>query len=72
MRIPEELGDMLQACPEIMQGEVCFAGTYVPVWIVKEYIRNGVSLDEFYLGFPQVTTDMVERFLFWERARNKN
>lgn len=72
MSIPEELEGILCASPEIMHGEVCFAGTHVPLWVLKEYILNEVSLSEFYLGFPEVSPEMVEKYLFWERAQSNN
>lgn len=45
--------------PEIMSGTLCFRGTRVPVSTLFAHLQAG-ELDEFYLGFPNVTRDMVQ------------
>ena len=41
--------------PEIMNGELVFAGTRVPVEILIQYLKAGDSLDAFLDDFPTVT-----------------
>lgn len=55
MIIPEELKDILSADPEVMGGALCFTGTRIPVVILLDNVAAGVSMDEFYDGYPSLT-----------------
>ena len=46
----------------VMSGALCFRGTRVPVSTLFAHLQAG-ELDEFYLGFPNVTSEMVEAVL---------
>ncbi len=46
----------------VMSGALCFRGTRVPVSTLFAHLQAG-ELDEFYLGFPNVTPEMVEAVL---------
>lgn len=48
--------------PGIVSGALCFRGTRVPVSTLFAHLQAG-ELGEFYLGFPNVTPDMVEAVL---------
>lgn len=43
---------ILHSDPEIMGGELVFAGTRVPVYNLFDYLEAGDSLDEFLEQFP--------------------
>ncbi|HEY3783210.1 MAG TPA: DUF433 domain-containing protein [Fimbriimonadaceae bacterium] len=45
--------------PEIMGGELCFAGTRVPVRILFDYLEGGQSLDYFLDGYPSVKNEQA-------------
>ena len=51
---------------DIMGGTPVFAGTRVPVRTLLEYLEAGDSIDEFLVGFPSVSREIVITFL--ERA----
>jgi uncharacterized protein (DUF433 family) len=40
--------------PEVMHGELVFAGTRVPAKTLVDYIKAGHTLDNFLEGFPSV------------------
>ena len=46
----------------VMSGALCFRGTRVPVSTLFAHLQAG-ELDGFYLGFPNVTPEMVEAVL---------
>lgn len=45
-----------------MGGMLCFRGTRVPVSTLFAHLHAG-EIDEFYLGFPNVSPEMVEAVL---------
>ena len=47
------------ADPEILGGTPVFAGTWVPVRILFEYLAAGDSLDEFLDAFPSVRREQI-------------
>lgn len=49
--------------PEIMSGELVFAGTRVEVKTLVDYLKAGHSLDEFLEGFPSVSREQAEAYL---------
>ena len=44
---------------EIVHGQVCFDGTRVPVDVLLGYVREGVSMEEFYDNYPGVSREHV-------------
>ncbi len=49
--------------PQIMSGELCFAGTRVPVRNLFGYLKNGDPLEEFLADFPGVSPEQAETVL---------
>lgn len=49
--------------PEIMGGELVFAGTRVEVKTLIDYLKSGHSLDDFLEGFPTVSRGQAEAYL---------
>ncbi len=49
--------------PEIMSGELVFAGTRVEVKTLVDYLKAGRSLDDFLEGFPTVSREQAEGYL---------
>jgi uncharacterized protein (DUF433 family) len=43
--------------PEVMSGEVVFAGTRVPVAVLFENLEGGLSLDEILEEYPTIPKD---------------
>jgi uncharacterized protein (DUF433 family) len=49
--------------PEVMGGELVFAGTRVEVKTLIDYLKAGHSLDDFLEGFPTVSREQAEAYL---------
>ncbi|RYG35952.1 DUF433 domain-containing protein [bacterium] len=64
--IPEELRNVLSQNKEVMSGAICFTGTRIPVSILLDNLREGVSLSEFFDAYPDVTEDQVQALIDWE------
>jgi uncharacterized protein (DUF433 family) len=45
--------------PEILGGELVFAGTRVPVRSLFDHLENGDSIEDFLAGFPSVQREQV-------------
>lgn len=48
---------LLTRSPDVLHGQVVFAGTRVPLQALMDYLEEGSSLDEFLDDFPSVTRD---------------
>lgn len=66
MTVPKGLERVLKIDPEIMHGDLCFAGTRVPLTIFLDNLKEGVGMDEFLRNYPSITRDQVEAVLDWE------
>ena len=66
MSIPKELQHLLSIDPETMGGAICFAGTRIPVSILLDNHRVGVSMDEFLDEYPDLTRPVIQQVLDWE------
>jgi uncharacterized protein (DUF433 family) len=49
--------------PDVMHGELVFAGTRVPAKTLVDYIKSGHTLDDFLEGFPSVPRKKAEAYL---------
>lgn len=49
--------------PEVMSGELVFAGTRVEVKTLIDYLKGGHTLDDFLEGFPTVSREQAETYL---------
>jgi uncharacterized protein (DUF433 family) len=49
--------------PEVMSGELVFAGTRVEVKTLVDYLKGGHTLDDFLEGFPSVSREQAEAYL---------
>ena len=49
--------------PEVMSGELVFAGTRVEVKTLVDYLKAGHPLDEFLDDFPTVSREQAEAYL---------
>ncbi len=56
-------GRIVSRDPEVMSGELVFAGTRVEVKTLVDYLRAGHTLDEFLEGFPSVSREQAEGYL---------
>jgi uncharacterized protein (DUF433 family) len=52
-----DLSSLIESDPERMGGEVCFAGTRVPLRNLFDYLATGHSLQEFLDDFPGAGRD---------------
>jgi len=49
--------------PQVMSGELVFAGTRVEVKTLVDYLTGGHTLDDFLEGFPTVSRAQAEAYL---------
>jgi len=49
--------------PDVLSGELVFAGTRVPVQTLIDYLKSGKTLDRFLEGFPTVGREQAEAYL---------
>ncbi len=49
--------------PEVMHGELVFAGTRVPVQSLVDHLKAGDRLEDFLEGFPSVTHSQAQALL---------
>lgn len=40
--------------PGVQGGEACFDGTRIPVWVVEQYRRDGLSDDDILAAYPRL------------------
>ena len=55
--------------PDILGGAPVFAGTWVPVQALIDYLEGGETIDDFLVGFPTVSREQVVAFLDQGTAR---
>ena len=49
--------------PDVMSGAPCFFGTRVPIDVLFDNLRDGLSIDEIVDSYPTLTREMVEKVL---------
>jgi uncharacterized protein (DUF433 family) len=59
----EATGKIVSRDPEVMSGQLVFAGTRVEVKTLVDYLKGGHTLDDFLEGFPTVSCEQVESYL---------
>jgi len=57
------LGTEVSRNPEVLNGDLVFAGTRVPVKNLVDYLAAGDSLDYFLEGFPGVSREQAVAYL---------
>lgn len=70
MNIPKELESILDSDPKIISGAVRFKGTRVPVQALLDTLDGG-TLDEFLLGWPDVTREQAEAVIHWQQNQSR-
>lgn len=55
--------DIISRDPEVMNGELVFSRTRVPVEILIQYLKAGESLDDFLDNFPTVSRQQALAYL---------
>ena len=69
MIVPVGLEAILRIDPEIMHGDLCFAGTRVPLTVLLDNLIEGMGIDEFLVEYPTVKREQAEAVLLWEHER---
>ena len=54
---------VISSSPDVLSGMPVFAGTWVPVQTLIDYLEGGESIDDFLEGFPTVRREQVIAFL---------
>ena len=57
------LEKVIRRDPEIHSGDLVFAGTRVPVYILVSYLKGGHSIEEFLRDYPTVERRQLELYL---------
>lgn len=58
-----DANEIVSRDPEVVSGELVFAGTRVPVKNLIDYLKGGDTLDDFLEGFPGVSRGQAEAYL---------
>jgi uncharacterized protein (DUF433 family) len=58
-----EIREIVSRNPEVVSGELVFAGTRVPVRNLIDYLKAGDSLERFLDEFPAVSREQAEAYL---------
>ncbi|HLO98143.1 MAG TPA: DUF433 domain-containing protein [Fimbriimonas sp.] len=69
--IPRELIGVLSQNPNIMSGSICFTGTRIPVKILLDNHREGVSIVEFMDAYPDILPEQIQAVLDWQDRQSK-
>jgi uncharacterized protein (DUF433 family) len=51
-----------------MHGDLCFAGTRVPLTIFLDNLAGGLSIEDFSRNYPTVTREQIQAVIEWENA----
>ena len=62
-----DIHDAIDSNPQKLSGEVCFAGTRVPVRTLFDCLAEGYTLEMFFEDFPTVSRDEVLTVLDFAR-----
>ena len=71
MKIPAELEDVLTSTADTLGGSVRFRGTRVPVKALLDTLLCGESIEDFLLGYPDVTREQAEAVFKWEQNQTR-
>lgn len=55
--------DIVSRDPDVMNGQLVFAGTRIPVEILIQHLTAGDTLDTFLTDFPAVSRDQAVAYL---------
>jgi uncharacterized protein (DUF433 family) len=66
--IPNGLEAVLSIDPEVMHGELCFAGTRVPLSVLLDNLEEGMGLNEFLTEYPTVQRSQAEAVIAVEQG----
>lgn len=59
----DEKNGIVSRDPEVVSGELVFAGTRVPAQNLVDYLKAGHTLDDFLDGFPSVSREQATAYL---------
>ena len=61
--VSDEKNGIVSRDPEVVSGELVFAGTRVPAQNLVDYLKAGHTLDDFLDGFPGVSREQAAAYL---------
>lgn len=67
MIIPDELRSILETEAEVMHGQLCFAGTRVPLTVLLDNLAEGMGVDEFLTEYPSVGRHQAMAVVAWQQ-----
>ena len=69
--IPTELKNVLDSDPEIISGAARFVGTRVPFQALLDSLANGLGVDDFLEGFPDVSRQQALAVIVWQQNESR-
>ena len=69
--IPAGLEQVLSIDPEVMHGELCFAGTRVPLAVLLDNLDDGMAVDEFVTEYPSVSRTQALKVVSWQQEKTR-
>jgi uncharacterized protein (DUF433 family) len=67
MNIPKELEGVLVTTPDTLSGSVRFKGTRVPLQALLDTLAEGLGIEDFLEGWPDVTREQALAVVVWEQ-----
>ena len=55
--------------PDVMHGEICFAGTRVPLTVLLDNFQTGMTAEDFIAEYPSVSRGQVLAVIEWEQRQ---
>jgi uncharacterized protein (DUF433 family) len=69
--VVQELGDAfpgIDSCPEVCGGEACIVRTRIPVWLLENARRLGVTEQELLVAYPSLRAEDLVNVWAYARA----
>ena len=70
--VPAGLEIVLSIDSEVMHGEICFAGTRVPLAVLLDNLDDGMGIEEFVEEYPSVSKDQALTVVSWQQDRTRH
>ena len=61
----EEIADRIVIDPDVMVGKPVIKGTRIPVYLIVEFVANGMTENEILKEYPQLTKEDIKAALLY-------
>ena len=59
----DETSDLIVSDPDVLHGQARFRGTRIPVFVVLDYLADGMSAEEIHADYPSLPDGAVKAAL---------